>query len=324
LFCSGGGGGGVWTWIWAEAGDTKTKRKISAVTRIEERFLVSLEMTDFKARSKSVRRSVVAGLGVDGQGREALGRTEFDLDLAPAGVVSVIAWSVSEYILVAQLHADLGRDVREIIKMLNGEDATARQFGQLSEKRGTVEFFRRTIAITKRVVNADGVELGVRFLNEALDIVLVVPTMIIASIGENEQGTFGVMCTPHLAQTKVDSVQKGSPALRGSHHHSGLQIFDRVGEGTSKLGALVEAHQEKLVLGVGGLKELEGSFAGLVDLVGHATAEVEDDADGNGHVFRREADHLLLDVVLKDAKIVGFEPGNETIIWVRYRDIDER
>ena len=112
MFCSGGGGGGVWTWIWAEAGDTKTKRKISAVTRIEERFLVSLEMTDFKARSKSVRRSVVAGLGVDGQGREALGRTEFDLDLAPAGVVSVIAWSVSEYILVAQLHADLGRNVR--------------------------------------------------------------------------------------------------------------------------------------------------------------------------------------------------------------------
>src|SRR6516225_8461235 len=147
--------------------------------------------------------------------------------------------------------------------MLDGEDASTREFGDLGKQRRTVELFRRTIAITKRVKNADGIELSVGFLHEALDIVLVVPTMIIASIGENEQGTFGVMCTPHLAQTKVDSVQKGSPALRGSHQHARLKIFDRIGEGTSKLGALVKADQEELVLRIGGLEELEGGLAGL-------------------------------------------------------------
>ncbi len=40
---------------------------------------------------------------------------QFNLNLSPPGVVDVIAWSVSQYILVAQLHADLGRNVRQIM-----------------------------------------------------------------------------------------------------------------------------------------------------------------------------------------------------------------
>ena len=60
-------------------------------------------------------RGVVAGLRVDREGGETFGRPELDFDLAPAGVVSVVAWSVSQNILIAQLHADLGGNVRQII-----------------------------------------------------------------------------------------------------------------------------------------------------------------------------------------------------------------
>ena len=72
------------------------------------------EASGAQARS-SVGRGVIAGLGVDRKGREAFGRVELNLDFAPARVVDVIAWFVSQYILVAQLHADLGRNVRQII-----------------------------------------------------------------------------------------------------------------------------------------------------------------------------------------------------------------
>ena len=68
-----------------------------------------------EAEFRSVGRGVVTGLCVDGERRETFRRAEFDLDLAPASVVRAVAWSVSEYILVTQLHADLGRDVRQII-----------------------------------------------------------------------------------------------------------------------------------------------------------------------------------------------------------------
>src|SRR5215470_7795872 len=208
--------------------------------------------------------------------------------------------------------------------MLNGKNASAGKFCQFGEKRRPIEFFRRTIAIPKRVVNADRVELGVRFLDQAPDIVLVVPTMIIASIGKNQQGTFGVMCTPHLAQTKVDSVQKGSPALWGSHHHTILEILNAVGECAGELGAFIKTDQEELILGIGGLEELESGLASLVDLVGHAATEVEDDTNRDGDIFGGKGDDLLLDVVFEDAEIVGFESSYQAIVGVGDCDVDER
>src|SRR5208282_1189237 len=96
--------------------------------------------------------------------------------------------------------------------MLDGKHAATRQFRNFAEQRGAVEFFRRPITISERVKNADGIELGIRFSDQAFDIVLVVPTMIITSTGKDEQGTFGVVCTPHLAETEVDSIEQGGPA----------------------------------------------------------------------------------------------------------------
>src|SRR5208337_4406426 len=102
--------------------------------------------------------------------------------------------------------------------MLDGEDAPTRQFRDFTEQRRPVELLRRSITISKRVKNADGIELSIRFSDQALDIVLVVPAMIIASIGKDEQGTFGVVCTPHLAEAQVDGIQQRGPAPRGSKH----------------------------------------------------------------------------------------------------------
>src|SRR5208337_170453 len=114
--------------------------------------------------------------------------------------------------------------------MLDGKNTATRQFRNFAEQRGSVEFLRRPIAISKRVKKADGIELGIRLPDQALDIVLVVPTMIITSIGKDEQGTFGVVCTPHLAEAQVDGIKQGGPAPRGSKHHAALQVFHTIGE----------------------------------------------------------------------------------------------
>jgi hypothetical protein len=55
----------------------------------------------------------------------------------------------------------------------------------------------------------------------------------------------------------------------------------------------------------------------------HAAAEIEDDADGNGHVFGREILDLLLDVVFEDTKVVWQKACNKAVIRVGDSNVDK-
>src|SRR6266446_4412053 len=131
----------------------------------------------------SVAWSVVARLRVHVEGRKPLGRTQLDLDFSPARVMRLIAWPISQDILISQLHADFRCNVRKFVQILDRENAAARHLRNFAQQRRTVEFFRSTIAVTKRVKDADGIELGVGFLYETLDVAFIVPTMIISPVG---------------------------------------------------------------------------------------------------------------------------------------------
>jgi hypothetical protein len=202
--------------------------------------------------------------------------------------------------------------------MLNSEHASAGKFCNVGQQRGAVQFFCRAISITKRIIEANGIELGIGFLDQPLDIVLVVPTMIIPPIREYEQGTFSVVCTPHLTESQVDSVQEGSPALWSSQHHPALKIFNAVSKGTGQFGPLIKADQEEFILRVGSLEEFESSLPGLVDFVGHAAAEIENHADRYGNILGGERDYFLLGIVFKDAEIVLVEARDQPIERVGY------
>ena len=230
---------------------------------------------------------------------------------------------IAQNILVTQLHSDLGGDVRKVVQILDRENTASGHVRDFGKQGGPIQLFRRPAAISARFINSDGVELAIGFLNQPLDIALVVPTMIIASIGDDEQGPLGVMCTPELAEAQIDGIQEGGAAPGRGEHHAGLQLLDAVGENAGELGALVEADQEEFILWVGGLEELDGGFAGLGNLVGHAAAEVEDDADGNGHVLGGEMDNLLLDVVLEDAEIFGVQTGDQAAVGIGDSDVDQ-
>src|SRR5207244_5645761 len=110
----------------------------------------------------------------------------------------------------------------------------------------------------------------------------------------------------------------------GGKHQAALQVFDAVGKRTGQLGAFVEADQEELILRVGGLEELQGRFAGLAYLVGHTAAEIKNYADRDGHVLGGKRDYFLLDVVFVDAEVVGIEAGNESIVRIGDRHINQR
>src|SRR5258708_25722033 len=110
--------------------------------------------------------------------------------------------------------------------------------------------------------------------------------MIISSIRQDEQGTLAVSCTLQLAKAQIDGVEQRGPHLGSGHHHSALQVLDAIREGAGEFGALVEADQEEFILRIGGLEKLQRRFSGLPNFVGHAPAEIEYDADGDGYVLR--------------------------------------
>src|SRR5882724_395964 len=94
-----------------------------------------------------------------------------------------VTWMVSQYILVTQLHANFSGDVREIFEPFHRKDTTTGHVRDIGEQRRPIELFRGTRAISKRVKNPNGIELGVSFAHQPLDIAFVVPTMIISSVG---------------------------------------------------------------------------------------------------------------------------------------------
>ena len=92
-------------WAYRESEPIKSKASKEKAERLREE----------REKAGSVSRRVVSGFGIRGERGQALRSAKLDLNLAPARVVNVIAWFVSEDILVAQLHADFGCNVRQII-----------------------------------------------------------------------------------------------------------------------------------------------------------------------------------------------------------------
>ncbi len=85
-----------------------------------------------------------------------------------------------------------------------------------------------------------------------------------------------------------------------------------------------EPDQKPFIVWIKSLEELNGRFLGVAEFVGHAAAEVENDADRHGDVFRRQIHDLLLDVVFEDAKAIAFQRCDRPVVGVSDRYVDER
>src|SRR5258708_19830340 len=71
------------------------------------------------------------------------------------------------------------------------------------------------------------------------------------------------------------------------------------------------------------LEEFNCRFLGVAEFIGHAAAEVENDADRHGDVFRRQIHDLLLDVVFEDAKASAFQRCDRPYVAVTDAAVSE-
>src|ERR1700680_933898 len=151
-------------------------------------------------------RRVVARLSVNVERWKSFGREQLNFDFSPGTIVTHIAWFISEDILVTQLHSNFGGDVGKIAQAGDWEYETTRHFSEFGKQTGSVALLGCSAHIVD-IKNPHGVKLAVCFLEEIPNVRLVVATMIIASVGDDEQGPLAVLGTPHLAQAEVNSIE---------------------------------------------------------------------------------------------------------------------
>jgi hypothetical protein len=147
--------------------------------------------------------------------------------------------------------------------------------------------------------------------------------MIVSPIRYDEQGPFGVLCTPHFAQTEVDGVEEGGSSFRGGQHHAVLEIFHAVGKFAGQFRTFVKADEEEFVCRVGGFEELNGGFPRLAYFIAHASTDIENYANRDWHIFRGEGFDFLLDVVLKHPEVILLKSGDKAVVRVSDGYIDE-
>src|SRR5215471_20133975 len=97
------------------------------------------------------------------------------------------------------------------------------------------------------VKDADSVNHHVSFLSHPFDFLCVVVTVIVAAVGDDEQGPARVSSGSHLFQADENSVQKGGVAVRHGGGHSSLQLIERIA-GIRYEGGTVRDGDDKVVI----------------------------------------------------------------------------
>jgi len=86
-----------------------------------------------------------------------------------------------------------------------------------------------------------------------------------------------------------------------------LNVVDIVGEIRNQLGPVVEADDKELILRIGCAQKFQDRVPGAVDLVCHAAAQIEDDANRDGRILGRETFELLQSIVFVNEKVLALE-----------------
>ena len=85
-------------------------------------------------------RSVVTGPGINLQRWKAFRRAQLDFDFSPLCIVCLVAWPISQNVLISQLQAGFCCGIRNLIRILDCEETTTSHLRDFSKERRPVEF----------------------------------------------------------------------------------------------------------------------------------------------------------------------------------------
>src|SRR5262249_16719868 len=207
------------------------------------------------------------------KGRQTLRRNQLYFDFPPLTIPSWISWTVSEHILVAQLDPNLCSHVRKLIRIVNAKEAATGNLAYLVQKIGAIALFLGCRTIVK---DADRINLDIGLLHHRANFAVSITAAIVTTIRDHQKGLLAMRGLLHLIHTHIDGIEQRRAAFGHGVNQFALNVFNRISEVRNDFWLVIEGHQEEFVLRVSRLEELDHCFLGLIDLIAHAAAHIED------------------------------------------------
>src|SRR5579862_9124162 len=116
-----------------------------------------------------LRGSIIAQSPEGAQRWQSARLHQLYLDAPVLAISFRVLWRVADYILIAQLDTNFGRDVRQLVQVLHGEMASAGLFRDFAQQSRPSQFFRCAAARGGRLEDPDRINLYVRLAHQVLD-----------------------------------------------------------------------------------------------------------------------------------------------------------
>src|SRR5712692_2565229 len=151
--------------------------------------------------SGSLRRSVVAALGVDAKrARQLPGPLQLDLDFVPLSIPSHTPGTVAKQILIAQHDTDALGHAGQIVRIINAKSVPSGYFAHGVQQLRTQGLFQ---GHELTVIYADGIDHYISLFYQRRNFPLGIAAVVVTSIGDDEQGFPLILGLAHLADSQV-------------------------------------------------------------------------------------------------------------------------
>src|SRR5882762_5907384 len=134
--------------------------------------------------------SVIPSFRINLERRKSPWGVQLYFDFTPLTIVNGVLRSIPDHVLVSKFDANFGGDVGQIVRIIDGERTASGEFRNVAQQRWPETFLIGSEVV---VVNTDGVDHYVGFLDEGLDFIFCVAAVVIAAVGNNQQGAFGIL-----------------------------------------------------------------------------------------------------------------------------------
>ena len=130
----------------------------------------------------------------------------------PAVVVNV-SRPVAQDILASKFRPDFTGQISQFAQICGLEKVSAGHLGEFGKQAGAFAFLAGAFHVA-RIKNSQRIKLTVRFLQKPANLWQMMPAVIVAAIGEDEQDMPFMTRAPQLLHAQVNRVEKGGPAVR--------------------------------------------------------------------------------------------------------------
>src|SRR5690348_4074649 len=173
-----------------------------------------------------------------------------------------------------------------------------------------------------RLEDTDSVDRGVRLLRHLQHTLERGLARVVAAVADHNQNFLFEGAASQTYQSVNNRVIECRRANRWSARDGGCQLFDAIAEAHALRQALryrlIEIHDKNLIPGIA--RTDKGARAGghLIQLLSHAAAVVDHQADGNGRVIMPEQTDRLRPAIFEYVEVLALKPGDRVTRMIAY------